>query len=357
MSPAERDDPFVIPASELPPPGLETAATAPPPPDEEGPPEGAAVRRAVRLAARPPSRLGAWALRLALALLALVVSVAAYDFAAGLVARSPLLGWLATALAAALAATLIVMLVREALAIRRLKRIDSFHDEARAALAAPDAEPARALVAKLDRFYAARPDLRWERERLEERAPDILDPDALLDLAERSLMTPLDAEARREIEGAARTVAAATALVPLALIDVLDRPLDERPDDPPHRPGLRRAGRRRRLDPAPAHGRHPPPRHRRRRRRRRLRAFRRRRRPRRPPVAPLRRGRHQRSAHRPHRHRRDGGLPPPALPHPPAPARRQHHEPIGHVAHAKSRLKASAPREYTAPHVQDRLPN
>jgi putative membrane protein len=221
MSPAERDDPFVIPASELPPPGPETAATAPPPPDEEGPPEGAAVRRAVRLAARPPSRLGAWALRLALGLLALVVSVAAYDFAASLVARSPVLGWLATALAAALAVTLIVMLVREALAIRRLKRIDSFHDEARAALAAPDAEPARALVAKLDRFYAARPDLRWERERLEERAPDILDPDALLDLAERSLMTPLDAEARREIEGAARTVAAATALVPLALIDVL----------------------------------------------------------------------------------------------------------------------------------------
>jgi putative membrane protein len=221
MSQAERDDPFVIPASELPPPGPETAATAPPPPDEEGPPEGAAVRRAVRLAARPPSRLGSWALRLALGLLGLVVSVAAYDFVASLIARSPLLGWVAFALAAALALTLVVMLVRELLAIRRLKRIDAFHDEARAALTAPDAGPAQALVAKLDRFYAGRPDLRWERERLEEGARDMLDADALVEFAERGLMTPLDAEARREVEGAARTVAAATALVPLALIDVL----------------------------------------------------------------------------------------------------------------------------------------
>jgi putative membrane protein len=221
MSQAGRDDPFVISASELPPPGPETAATAPPPPDEEGPPEGAAVRRAVRLAARPPSRIGSWALRLALGLLALVVSVAAYDFVAGLIARSPLLGWLAFGLAAALAATLVVMLVREFLAIRLLKRIDSFHDEARAALTAPDAGSAQALVAKLDRFYAGRPDLRWERERLEEGARDVLDADALVELAERTLMAPLDAAARREVEGAARTVAAATALVPLALIDVL----------------------------------------------------------------------------------------------------------------------------------------
>lgn len=221
MSRAERDDPFVIPASDLPPPGPETAATAPPPPDEEGPAEGAAVRRAVRLAARPPSRIGTWALRLALGLLALVVSVAAYDFVAGLIARSPLLGWLALGLAAALAATLLAMFFREILAIRRLKRIDSFHDEARAALTAPDAGPARALVAKLDRFYAGRPDLRWERERLEEGARDILDADALVELAERTLLAPLDAAARREVEGAARTVAAATALVPLALIDVL----------------------------------------------------------------------------------------------------------------------------------------
>jgi len=43
----------------------------------------------------------------------------------------------------------------------------------------------------------------------------------LMDMAEQNLMTPLDALARREVELAARRVAAATALVPLALVDVL----------------------------------------------------------------------------------------------------------------------------------------
>jgi putative membrane protein len=38
---------------------------------------------------------------------------------------------------------------------------------------------------------------------------------------EQTLFAPLDAEARREIEAAARTVAGATALVPLAFVDVL----------------------------------------------------------------------------------------------------------------------------------------
>jgi putative membrane protein len=105
--------------------------------------------------------------------------------------------------------------------MRRLARIDAFHTEARDALAAADATAARALVDKLDRFYASRPDLAWHRARLAEHRDGVLDADALLDLAERRLMTPLDALARREIEGAARTVAAATALVPLALIDVM----------------------------------------------------------------------------------------------------------------------------------------
>ena len=43
----------------------------------------------------------------------------------------------------------------------------------------------------------------------------------MLALTERALFAPLDAAARREIEAASRTVAAATALIPLAFVDVL----------------------------------------------------------------------------------------------------------------------------------------
>lgn len=215
------DDPFVIPAADLPPPGPETPATAPPPPDAGPPPDGAAMRRATALAARGGSRLARWGWSLAGAFLALVVSVATWDFVANLLARSPALGTLALALAGLLGLVLLVALARELFAIRRLARIDAFHREAAEALAAPDATAAKALVDRLDAFYAARPDLRWARERLAASRRDLLDADALLAEAERALMTPLDAAARREIEGAARTVAAATALVPLALIDVL----------------------------------------------------------------------------------------------------------------------------------------
>ena len=43
----------------------------------------------------------------------------------------------------------------------------------------------------------------------------------MLALAEDSLLAPLDAEAQREVEAAARRVATVTALVPLALADVV----------------------------------------------------------------------------------------------------------------------------------------
>ncbi len=82
-------------------------------------------------------------------------------------------------------------------------------------------QPAQQVLDRLDTLYQSRPDLRWARGALREQSADILDADALLDFAERQLMAPLDAEARLEIEAAAKKVAAATALVPLALVDVL----------------------------------------------------------------------------------------------------------------------------------------
>ena len=47
-----------------------------------------------------------------------------------------------------------------------------------------------------------------------------MDADALMALTEVELMAPLDAAAARVVEAAARRVALATALVPLALVDV-----------------------------------------------------------------------------------------------------------------------------------------
>ena len=208
---------------------LEARATtgpdqAPPVPEAEGAadlPQGRAMQRMAQLAARPPSRLARWFWGLALALLGAVVSVAAYDFVTGLIARAPLLGYAVTAVTLGLIGVALVIALREAAAFARLGRIDRLHQAARAALLAEDLGAARAVVARLDALYKGRPALDWGRARLAERQADQFDATGLLGLAEAELMAPLDAAARAEIEAAARQVATVTALVPIALADVV----------------------------------------------------------------------------------------------------------------------------------------
>lgn len=219
MTDTPRQSPVVI---ELDGPA-ESPAQAPPVPDDTGlapAPETAAMQTLARMAGRRGSRLGAWVLGLATALVGLVVSVGFWSFAQGLIARAPVLGWVAVGLAGALVAVLVVLAGREALALLRLSRVDHLRAEADAALAHEDLGAARALVARLERFYGARPELRWALARLDERKADVFDADALLALTETELLAPLDAAAAREIELAARQVATVTAVVPLALADV-----------------------------------------------------------------------------------------------------------------------------------------
>jgi putative membrane protein len=209
-----REDPFVIPAEHLPP--VPSPTDAPPPPDEV---QGEAMQRVTRLAAR---RRGPGLFWPALGgLLTLIVSVAAYDYLTSLLQRFPLLGRIALALTALLALMVLAQIVRELWAFRRLARIDGFRAAATAAHTAADRAAAVELSERLARFYGARPELRWGAERLAEQRADMLDADAIIALTERTLMQPLDAQARREIEAASRIVAGATAIVPLALVDVL----------------------------------------------------------------------------------------------------------------------------------------
>ena len=196
---------------------------APPVPEADGAtdmPQGRAMQRMAQLAARPPSRLTRWFWGLALTLLWAVISVAAWDFVLGLIARAPLLGYAVTAITAALLVVLLAIVLREASAFARLGRIDKLNHAARAALATEDLGAAREVLGALERLYKARPELDWGRARLEERKADQFDAATLLGLAESELLAPLDAAARAEVEGAARQVATVTALVPIALADV-----------------------------------------------------------------------------------------------------------------------------------------
>lgn len=205
-------------------PGVSEAAPVPDIAPLAGPEASpAALERAARLAARPGSRLSRWFWGMLLALVGAVVSVAAWDFATSLVARIPLLGWAVSAGLVILLALALVMLVREGLAIARLRRVDDLRrTAAQARASAPvDISAARQVQDRIDRFYAHRADLSWQRARLAERSGEVMDGDAVLDLVEEELLAPLDAQALIEVEAAARQVAMVTALVPLALADVV----------------------------------------------------------------------------------------------------------------------------------------
>ena len=199
-----------------------TPGNAPPVPDIIGDGRPAAMQTLAALAGRgrPVSRLGRWFWATAGALVSFLVSLAAWNYVAGLLASAPVLGWIATVLFTAFLLVLLTLALREIAAFGRLRRLDSIQRAAATARSENDLTGARTVLAQLDRLYAARAELRWGRARMADRQGDIFDADGLLGLAETDLLAPLDQAALRQVEGAARKVATVTAIVPLALADV-----------------------------------------------------------------------------------------------------------------------------------------
>jgi putative membrane protein len=193
---------------------------APAVPDIGDDTQGAAMQRVAALAARRPSQLARWFWSLALTLTGFVVSLAAWDYVTGLLARSPILGGIATVLIGLLIFVLLIVGVREVAAFGRLRRLDTIQRQATEALGNSDLKGAHDVIGALNQLYGNREDTAWGRAELKSRQSEVLDADGLLGLAETTLLAPLDARAQREVEAAARQVATVTAIVPLALADV-----------------------------------------------------------------------------------------------------------------------------------------
>jgi len=207
----KRSAPVLIPLDETGP----SPAAAPP---VEDAPKGEAMTAAAALATRRPSRLARWFWGSLAALLGFALSLAAWDFVTGLVARNPVLGAVALGLLGLFVLICLIIVIREWAALARLARLD---DLQHAAAEADTAEKARAVADRMAALYKGRPDMEWPVSRFADRRGDVFDAEDLLSLAETELLAPLDAAAIREVEAAARQVAMVTALVPLALADVV----------------------------------------------------------------------------------------------------------------------------------------
>ncbi|WP_316015484.1 TIGR01620 family protein [Roseobacter sp. HKCCA0434] len=191
-----------------------TPADAPPVPEAQG----RAMVQATRMAAK---RRG-WFARIfwgaLVSLLLVMMGEAAWSFAAEMIARNVWLGRFVLLLVAIVGAGLLLAALRELIALSRLAKVDDLRHRAERATQ-PDR--ARAVAEELATLYAGRSELGTAVARTKTAAADLMDADAILALAERELLAPLDLAARAEVEAATRTVAGVTALLPLALADVV----------------------------------------------------------------------------------------------------------------------------------------
>ncbi|MET0706045.1 MAG: TIGR01620 family protein, partial [Tardiphaga sp.] len=123
--------------------------------------------------------------------------------------------------AALVTLALVVSIARETMALARLATIEKLHARALAVLISDDRAESRVIVQDLLTLAHRNPQLARARAALQGHADDIIDGADMIKLAERELMSPLDAEARRLVSVAAQRVSIVTAISPRALVDVL----------------------------------------------------------------------------------------------------------------------------------------
>lgn len=173
--------------------------------------------------AKPPRLLG-WLGRIVWAagglLVSLALGLAAERLVADLFASNEWLGWLAIGLLVVLVVALIAIIIREAAALMRLRALDRLKRDAATALITDTPKAGSAVTTELLAIYAGRADLARGRQQLQADQSQVFDGAEHVKLAERLLMTQLDARAKALTAASARRVALVTTVSPRALIDI-----------------------------------------------------------------------------------------------------------------------------------------
>lgn len=134
--------------------------------------------------------------------------------------RQDWVGWVAVGLMSIIAVALSVIVLRELIGFRRLARLSRLRKLLREVIATPDPRKEKTAVTALARHYRGRPDMKWGLARLADHKGDVLASGELLRLADRELLAPLDAQARRVILKSAKRIATVTAISPMMWIAI-----------------------------------------------------------------------------------------------------------------------------------------
>ncbi|MEZ5923648.1 MAG: TIGR01620 family protein [Hyphomicrobiaceae bacterium] len=154
------------------------------------------------------------------ALIVMSLSLRLYDLAISMIQRQDWFGWLALGIAGVAVFSFLILIVRELAAIIGLSRLQSLRHSTERALRDDNAKAAGLVVAELVHHYGDRPDLSLPRREIEAHRTDVLTARERMVLAERHLMSPLDADAMAIVTASAKRIATITALSPFILLDV-----------------------------------------------------------------------------------------------------------------------------------------
>ncbi len=153
-------------------------------------------------------------------LLVLGLGLAVENLVVELYAIAPWLGWVALGLSILALVAFLAIIGREVSGIMREQKIEKLREAAVDALAVKDHKAAKSIVSDLLGLYNTRASAVKGSARLMASMEEIIDADDRLAIAERELLVPLDAQAKRAIAAAAKQVSLVTAVSPRAIVDV-----------------------------------------------------------------------------------------------------------------------------------------
>lgn len=169
----------------------------------------------------PRVRFGRWFLAGLGGLASLAIGLAIDSLIRDLFARTDWLGWMGLALVALAVLGLAGLIIRELVGLARLRRIDRLRDAMGAAAEADDTKAAKAAITELIGLYKDRPETARGRAAMKAHMAEVIDGRDLILLAERELLAPLDAAARRIVTDSAKRVSVITAVSPRAALDLI----------------------------------------------------------------------------------------------------------------------------------------
>lgn len=135
--------------------------------------------------------------------------------------KSATLGSLGIVLALVAVVALLAIAAREMVAVGRQRHIARLHQAFADAHTRDDRERSRRLIGELTAIYDKRPETARARAELLPLTKEIVDGRDLIEIAERTLVAPLDARAKSAVADASKRVSVVTTVAPRAIIDVV----------------------------------------------------------------------------------------------------------------------------------------